>query len=901
VQALCIDRLMKPGILLLSSLWLSIVACGPGTPPQIILSGCPESFTAGGSFQLTVAAADGSAVQYHTQASDPLVIVDGTTARPLVIVPESAAGPHEVSIEISFDGAPAGSAECRFQVCRPATCAADADCDDGRPCSVEICVDLGCAGGTVCRSTVPIDCCSGDEDCRIIDPCAVCRQGQCDLGDVSNCDDDCACADPQDPETVSASGRVLTRSADDICGGGEDDAISAALRFSPDLDAQVGTLQSDDCVDGLDGQDVLSAVFAARIETVIRPQRLLRVEELRITDIGDARTVVDASNAAGLRHVVSVSSTQIASITGLAEIVDLSLVRTGAGAVLGFAPRAGAEFASVLAVTLEETQGGTLAVDPGTGRSFERFEVTSSGDAPAALARLTQEAEARGEISFFGAQPVEIRRFDAGMVTFDASAMAPGGVTLGGGDGSVESPFIGLHARTGNGAVESIIGSPGADRIVFGESFDELDGAGGAAFIHAGGGDDALQAELSGSQSLSAPSLEILHLSAAADASLDLAGVPDVKEVWIHGAPDRTARTLQLIDLQAQELAAVRFRGDGQALDQIYDAVTVQLQPRMGQVEGLTVIIDNREVPLHADAVPHRHLLAGLIVGRVEHLDVVVLDGPAIIEGGLRAERLKTVTFTSDGHLNAHAIGTGSGTRLEVIDAGGVGGGFSAAIADLASGATISGGPGDDLLTVHDGPSGGASVALGTGNDAFASADANSADNVDAGPGNDVVDAGPGNDVVDGGDGSDVVTGGPGHDQLTGGGGSDTFVLAGITSHEHADSLIDFESGLGGDVLRLDAASFGDYAVGAAVRFAPGAAASSALTSAVDNVIIRGTKAAVLQTTPSGGGQAVIGIATDTGEIYRAVAGDFGSAEVIATIPASAAASLTAENFAIVP
>jgi len=55
----------------------------------------------------------------------------------------------------------------------------------------------------------------------------------------------------------------------------------------------------------------------------------------------------------------------------------------------------------------------------------------------------------------------------------------------------------------------------------------------------------------------------------------------------------------------------------------------------------------------------------------------------------------------------------------------------------------------------------------------------NSTDTINGGANNDTIDLGAGNDVGDGGDGNDTITIGAGNDSVTGGAGNDTFVAAG--------------------------------------------------------------------------------------------------------------------------
>ena len=65
-------------------------------------------------------------------------------------------------------------------------------------------------------------------------------------------------------------------------------------------------------------------------------------------------------------------------------------------------------------------------------------------------------------------------------------------------------------------------------------------------------------------------------------------------------------------------------------------------------------------------------------------------------------------------------------------------------------------------------------------------------------------------DVINGGAGHDRLTGGGGPDVLVGGSGSDTFVFN--SASEGTDTIMDFVSGVSGDILQLSATMFGSAA-----------------------------------------------------------------------------------------
>ncbi|MBM3273232.1 hypothetical protein FJY94_08355, partial [Candidatus Kaiserbacteria bacterium] len=113
------------------------------------------------------------------------------------------------------------------------------------------------------------------------------------------------------------------------------------------------------------------------------------------------------------------------------------------------------------------------------------------------------------------------------------------------------------------------------------------------------------------------------------------------------------------------------------------------------------------------------------------------------------------------------------------------------------------------------------------GNDSLIGGD--DADTLDGGAGNDTLDGGTGNDsligglgddVLSAGDGNDTLRGGDGADILTGGAGSDRFVLEANALIEAAqadavfDSITDFQTGVGGDVIDLSAIHAANLAAG---------------------------------------------------------------------------------------
>ena len=94
-------------------------------------------------------------------------------------------------------------------------------------------------------------------------------------------------------------------------------------------------------------------------------------------------------------------------------------------------------------------------------------------------------------------------------------------------------------------------------------------------------------------------------------------------------------------------------------------------------------------------------------------------------------------------------------------------------------------------------------VAFADGDLNFSITGGTASDTITAGAGADTIAGGNGADSIVSGTGDDSITGGAGDDTLTGGGGSDTFVVSSLTSTNGTDTITDFTTGTGGDVLKL--------------------------------------------------------------------------------------------------
>ena len=188
------------------------------------------------------------------------------------------------------------------------------------------------------------------------------------------------------------------------------------------------------------------------------------------------------------------------------------------------------------------------------------------------------------------------------------------------------------------------------------------------------------------------------------------------------------------------------------------------------------------------------------------------------------------------------------------------------------------------------------SVAAGTATYLYSNESSTNADVVDTIAGiENVVGTGEVDYIVGSAD-ANKITGGAGIDYVTGGAGQDTFVFNTVVLAANATNITDMVGGNGGDFLQFDAATFDAYTAGTAVAIGDAGDITNANTVYIDtvaNVITAG-----VNTT---NGDAVLFIASDTGNIYYDADGDFSAgAVIIGSITASEVADLLAVNFTIV-
>ncbi len=181
-------------------------------------------------------------------------------------------------------------------------------------------------------------------------------------------------------------------------------------------------------------------------------------------------------------------------------------------------------------------------------------------------------------------------------------------------------------------------------------------------------------------------------------------------------------------------------------------------------------------------------------------VELLVLTGTASTDGTGNALN-NTLTGnagnnTLDGGLGADAMKGGAGNDTYIVDNALDTVTDTAGTDHVISSVSYTLGTSIENLTL----SGGASINA-TGNSAANIITGNTGDNI--------LQGGSGNDTLDGGDGNDTLDGGVGNDILTGGLGADIFHFGAAPAVVGTDTITDFVSGPGNDVLDIADVLFG--------------------------------------------------------------------------------------------
>lgn len=794
---------------------------------------------------------------------------------------------------------------CTTDACVNNACSNTAvDCDDSVACTDDAC-DAGvcvntdnCTAPETCNTTtglceeapictVDADCddgvfCNGAETCDVATGNCIAGTRPCDDGGATACADDfsvvetCAEGDTAAICTACPSPTLdFTLNQDNLVGGGTDDVFSAALIFNTGSGTSIASLQTGDSGQGAAGADTLNATLNG---TALVPT-LSGIETQNYTVF--AATTLTATNISGVDFINSKSSTATLTVNSLQETTNVGLesVTDGAsGIVASFATAVTTGSTDAIGVTVNGSNAGAVNITTGATNGFETVNFTSSGSAANALTALTQTTgTSMATATFTGANALSVLVMPNTVLTYDGSAMT-GGLTLGTGT-SVNGGTNYATFATGN--LKDFKTGSGNDVILFNNTLDGNDSTGTAEFIDLGAGTDVAQASFGatvGTQ-LKFRNVEELRFNATASGvSVNLGGVTGLTDVTIEN--DGTANTLTLLNVPGTP--GLNFRGNGTLAAQTYDTITYTSNSATGASDVLNINVNNRGTSINSgSATTNSHTVGGgaLTATNIETINVTVTDGPAIFSG-ITAAAATTFNFTASSNLT---LGTVAGGSTTSVSASNVTGNFSGTFSTLASGAQVT-------------------LGNGTTNTVSIAGSAGSTISVTGGSGADTITGSAQADVIAGGAGNDSITGGAGLDTLTGGSGTDTLVFNTIVLAANKKTISDFAAASGGDIMQFDATTFTDYSSGATVTFAAGGGAVAGLTAGVDNVVIRDTAANILLVTPTAGAQAVIAVATDTGDIYYDANGNFtAGAVVIGNIPAAQVASLVAANITIVP
>jgi hypothetical protein len=644
-------------------------------------------------------------------------------------------------------------------------CAEDADCDDGLYCNgLETCdVDTGTcvAGDDPCADTLCT--CEGEA----LDP--VCEEG--DTAAVCSC--------PPCPAIEFTLGQDTLAT---MTGSAGADVYNAPLEFNPASGTQVATLQTGDSANGLAGADVLNASF--NVSSTVVPTLLADIETINITNFAAGALTLSATNISGVDIINQVSSVGDVAVTGLQELTDcgFSIINdTTVDLALTFAQTATtADAADTFTCTLTDATVGTLTVTTNAANGFETMSFVSNGTTNR-LTTLTQTTgTSMATAEFTGVGDLKVDVLPATILTYDAQTME-GGLTLG--TGTDDTTYAEFANPTSN--LVSITGGSGDDLIIFEDTLATTDFTAGT--LDLGDGTDVVQNSFAtpfGATSKLRNVEEVRYNATANLVSVMFGGHTGLETITIE--EDGTANTFTLSNVPALAgvYPALNYRGDNAQAAQTYDTITYQSSATAS--EALSITVGNRGTALNATGTTNVHTIGAITANGFGTLNITVADGPATF-GGITMTNLDAVTISGSSNVTTGTIAPAATATVSTMNTSGVLGNFNGTFGFVETGATYTGGAGNDTLTFAASSTATATnVGLGDGNNTFvADLDTASVDTITAGSGN------------------DTITGGCGGDTVTLGGGSDEFKMGACTVAEQvADNIIDFT--IGEDTITLD-------------------------------------------------------------------------------------------------
>jgi len=520
------------------------------------------------------------------------------------------------------------------------------------------------------------------------------------------------------------------------------------------------------------------------------------VQTAGIEDISTTATVgalsVDASLFDGVTSVTNTGSTADVSFTGLKAIPTVNVVATSTNTTVGVA--ASATSGATDAATINLNGAATTANATLTLNGVETLNVVSSGAATGgSSSTLTVASDTLTTLNVTGtataklsANLVGATATTTGVVTSDAGAHDVS-VT-----GTVAADKVSVSMGAGNdtvriaviSATHTIAGGDGTDTLATSASITTTTGANISGF-------EAV--EISGGASVALPTTN-------------------------------TVATLTIRDAAGGTLTG-RANGGTVNLTTGGNATVSNTAWTAGTADAITVNVGT--------STTNAALAASTVTA--EGVETVTFNNLASGTNadarsvGVTSATVKTIVVSGN---QANTISSTSSTALTNVDASGVTGNVTFAGTVSTSGASITGGQGNDVMT------GGAGADVITG-----------------GAGNDSLTGGAGADTISGGDGIDTITGGLGADQMTGGAGADRFVFTAnatgsIQSDATATDVIkDFTSGTdklsisnvtSGPVTKF-LGNYGNFTVANAAAAADGTAGLAFFVTSENNLYVQAT------------------------------------------------------------
>ncbi|MEK6676962.1 MAG: hypothetical protein AABZ47_15075 [Planctomycetota bacterium] len=731
--------------------------------------------------------------------------------------------PGEYVFQLSVTNLDTGEMASDFVRLHVSGCTTDTECDDNYLCTADRCQDglcvnelLPCDDGIACTADVCITEsgeCAHSDSCpptQVCDPQSqqcrdiVCEfDSQCDDGQFCNGVENCtlfACVAGDSPcaenevcdETNNACNSdgcvTFTVNQDNLAGTPGDDHFCAPLVFVPQVGQQIATLQTGDSANGLAGTDVLNASFSVAANVV--PTSLEGIETINMTNFAAGTATLSAGGISGVDVFGTVSSVNDITVAAIQEPADFSASSINSTAVdftlqFGLAATTSGSIDTITG-TLSDVNMGTVTIQTaaGTTNGFESLTLNSIGTVANSMAGVTQTGGTTLTIcTITGTQPLRVGQLPNTVRTVNAEFLAEG-LQLGIGNA------VGTYTPFNIAVLQSVIGSPGNDVLIFGSTLDFSDFASGTCNL--GDGDDIVQISYSADFPFPSPfrNVEEVRVNAMASGlTVNFNGHTGLTTLTVE--EDGTSNTLLLQNVAgtANAFPKLNFRGDNSTgANQTFDTVTYNAIGNTGSSDSLTVNVGNRGTAINSGTSTTFVLSVGGAASTLNGFEMVAIncaDGPCIFSG-IGATTLVTLNVTGSSNVTLGQVDA-TGSTILSVNASNVTGNFIATVDEVATGANITLGAGNDIVIVGANSFATSTfVSLGAGNDFFVG-DTNTASA----------------DTISAGDGVDTIFGGQGVDTIFTGSGSDTVIYDQVSA-AHAKNITDFTLGVGGDTLRFD-------------------------------------------------------------------------------------------------